>query len=188
MKKQAFGEGQERFAFQFFEVAKDAVTVVSDPLVAKESRFIHESVDGENNWKARDKFAKRFCKVQMSARNAAMEFNKKLNTIQSLDSDTARVCFLNCSIYYLTHPQKGQFSVIVEKKLDGRFQKWNNNNGWHIGKDENEKHSNSLTSVSEGNGEERTGTANDPIELGDGIFVKKEEVAQAFSHFSYIHS
>lgn len=189
MKRQAFGEGQERFAFQFFEVAKDGCTVVGPPLVSKESRFIHESADGQENWEARDKFAKRFCKVQMSARNAAIEFNKKLDSIKNLDPDTARVNFLNCSIYYLTHPEKGQFSVIVERKLNGTFQKWNNNNGWHIGRDRKKPSGRiTLDTVREVGNNETIGTEKDPIEIDNGIFVKKEDVAQAFSHFSYVHS
>ncbi len=220
MKRQPFGEGQERFAFQFFEIAKDGVTVVGEPLVAKESRFIHDSIDGDDNWKARDKFAKRFCKVQMAARNAAIEFNKRLDTLVSLDPNTARVSFLNCSVYYLSHP-KGEIAVIVEKKLNGKFLKWNNNNGWHIGKDDKKKRlsfasnlatlnedkgwhiskddkkkrlsfASSLATLSEYAAKENrainTGGENDPIEIDEGIFVKKEEVAQAFSHFSYIHS
>lgn len=194
IKRQAFGEGQERFAFQFFEVAKDGVSVVGEPLVAKESRFIQDSVDGTDNWKARDKFAKRFCKVQMSARNTAHEFNKKLDSLKNLDPDTARVSFLNCSIYYLTHPEKGDFAVIVEQKLDGHFQKWNNNNGWYIGKDTKMKRASfapqleTLDEDSEKENDQNTGEENDPIEIDDGLFVKKEDVAQAFSHFSYINS
>lgn len=195
MKRQPFGEGQERFAFQFFEIAKDGVTVVGEPLVAKESRFIHDSSDsGDGNWKARDKFAKRFCKVQMAARNAAIEFNKRLDTLVSLDPNTARVSFLNCSVYYLSHP-KGEIAVIVEKKLNGKFLKWNNNNGWHIGKDDKKKRlsfASSLATLNEDAEKENlainTGCENNPIEIDEGIFVKKEEVAQAFSHFSYILS
>lgn len=189
MKHSSFGEGSERLAFQFFEVAKDGVTVVGQPLVAKESRFVHQSTDDDSNWKARDKFAKQFCKVQMSARNAAKDFNKKLDSIVNLDPDTARVDFLHCSIYYLTHPEKGEFAVIVEQKLDGRFQKWNNNNGWHICEDDKKKSDHQkLPAVSEEGEAENIGTAEEPIEIDNGIFVKKEEVAQAFSHFSYIQS
>ncbi len=194
IKRQAFGEGQERFAFQFFEVASDGSSVVGKPLVAKESRFLHESEDGRDSWKARDKFVKRFCKIQMSAVGAAMEFNKKLDSIASLDPDTARVNFLNCSIYYLNHPTKGEFSVIVEDKLDGKFEKWNNNNGWHVGRQNMKSEaSSSLDTVRESDGvdESEEGSGGDfmnPIEIDNGIFVKKEEVAQAFSHFSYIFS
>jgi hypothetical protein len=42
IKKVAFGEGGERLAFQFFEVASDGTTVVGEALVAKLSRFIED--------------------------------------------------------------------------------------------------------------------------------------------------
>ncbi len=142
MKKKAFGEGQERLAFQFFEVAADGVTVVGEPKVAKESRFIDDSFEGDgdndetanadNNDvdnKSRDKFAKRFCSIQNQAKSIAEAFNKKLDSISTLDPQTPRVSFINCSVYYLEDDQRGEFAVIVEPKLEGKFEKWNNNNG-----------------------------------------------------------
>jgi len=189
MKRCAFGEGQERFAFQFFEVCNDGQTVVGPSLVAKEGRFLEDGMDkdGHNNWEARDKFAKRFCKVQKAARVAAQSFNKKLDDIFNLDPDTARVKFLDCSIYYLTHSQKGEFAVIVERKLEGSFQKWNNNNGWHRCRNETNSSNLNISTVTEEDDNIESGTENNPISL-DSLFVTKEEVAQAFSHFSYIHS
>lgn len=148
-KRCAFGEGQERLAHQFFEIASDGITVVGQALVAKENRFIEESVDASadtivkveldnsvggkeegasRNWKARDKFAKRFCKIQHLARKAAQEFNEKLDGIKRLDPETARVSFLDCSVYYLS-TKNTTYAVVVEARLDGKFQKWNNNNG-----------------------------------------------------------
>ena len=137
IKKTVFGEGSERLAHQFFEVAADGQTVVGESLVAKESRFIEEEESNqrelgqsaEAKWKERDKFVKRFCKIQHVARKAAKEFNSKLDDIWNLDPDTCRVSFLDCSLYYLTDKQKGQYAVLVEKHLHGNFQKWNNNNG-----------------------------------------------------------
>jgi Alpha-kinase family. len=40
MNKKVFGEGAERYAFRFFEVGEDGKTVVGKPLVAKESRLV----------------------------------------------------------------------------------------------------------------------------------------------------
>ena len=131
LKRLAFGEGQERLAFQFFEIGEDGQSVVGKPLVAKESRFLddfdlgHERLD----WEARDKFAARFCKIQSQAKSIAEAFNDKLDSIPNLDPDTPRVSFIDCCVYYLTDAKRGQFSVIVEPKLEGRFEKWNNNNG-----------------------------------------------------------
>lgn len=211
-KRCAFGEGQERLAHQFFELAPDGITVVGQSLVAKESRFIEEcvespangivkeesasSVGGKNkvtskNLKARDKFAKRFCKMQHLARKAAQEFNEKLNGIKRLDPDTARVSFLDCSVYYLT-TKKNTFAMVVETRLDGNFQKWNNNNGWHNCK---KLRCGNLNSIKEEGNQAivvEDGTSNQPLDLtedsDDCIFVTQNEVAQAFSHFTFVHS
>ena len=131
MKRCAFGEGQERLAFQFFEIAEDGVSVVGEPLVAKESRFVedYDTHNDDSNWEARDKFATRFCKIQTRAKSCAEAFNEKLSSLGTLDPDTARVSFIDCCVYYLTHETRGEFSVIVEPRLQGRFEKWNNNNG-----------------------------------------------------------
>lgn len=213
-KQCAFGEGQERLAHQFFELASDGNTVVGQSLVAKENRFIEEIVEAlevegkeeeesdgsmggkdgntNKNWKARNKFAKRFCKIQHLARKAAQEFNDKLNGIRRLDPDTARVSFLDCSVYYLS-TKKNTFAVVVETRLDGEFKKWNNNNGWHNGK---KCRRSDLHDIQEEEGGEalivENGSANQPLDLTedneDNIFVSHDEVAQAFSHFSFVHS
>ncbi len=132
MKKSAFGEGQERLAFQFFEIAEDGSSTVGQPLVAKESRFIedsHDSYGRTSAWQNRDQFAKRFCKIQTTAKRVAEAFNTKLKSIPALDNRTPRVTFLDCCVYYLTRESGEQCAVIVEQKLDGEFEKWNNNNG-----------------------------------------------------------
>lgn len=124
--KRAFGEGTERFAYQFFEVAQDGVTVVGEPLVAKSSRFVMEHHDQEDQ---KSKFLRRFCRIHHQAAKVADAFNAKLDSIKTLDEDTARVSFLPCSVYVLTDPNKGVLTAHVERRLFGAFQKWNNNNG-----------------------------------------------------------
>jgi hypothetical protein len=42
LAKGPFGEGAERFAFRFYELAADRQTIVGRPLVAKESRLIYD--------------------------------------------------------------------------------------------------------------------------------------------------
>lgn len=132
IKRKAFGEGSERLAFQFFEVSEDGSSVVGEPLVAKKSRFIDDDEvfdDDENGlWKDKDRFAKRFCKIQTKARHCAEAFNRKLDSFPSLDPDTVRVSFIDCYVYYLTDRTHGESAVVVEPKLEGRFEKWNNNN------------------------------------------------------------
>jgi len=214
-KKMAFGEGSERLAHQFFEIEEDGVTVIGPPLVAKESRFIEEKEEKirifsdknlnkisknslspsniEDKWVDRDDFAKRFCKLQYTACNAARMFNLKLDEIKNLDDDTPRISFLECSIYYLNDEKKGDYAVVVEKKLHGKFQKWNNNNGWHNGQKNTRP---SLANVKEETEsiheseqeEEGDGTELHPIPVGYDIHISKDEVAQAFSHFTFIFS
>ncbi len=71
-----------------------------------------------------------FCKTQQTARKYAIEFNSNLDTIHNLDPDTARVSFLDCSIYYLNEPNGEERAVVVERRLQKTFKKLNNNNGW----------------------------------------------------------
>jgi hypothetical protein len=142
IKRVAFGEGGERLAFQFFEVASDGVTVVGESMVAKLSRFIEEGekkyldIEDEidengvsSKWAARDRFVRKFCERQNAAFAIAEEFNKKLDLIKSLDPDTPRVTFLECSVYYVQAEGQTESALLVEKKLDGKFTKWNGNNG-----------------------------------------------------------
>jgi Mg-chelatase subunit ChlD len=130
IKKVAFGEGTERNAFQFFEVAADNKTVVGKPLVAKESRYVMDTYGPEAVAKM-DKFVRRFCRIQRQAAKTAEAFNAKLDTIQNLDSETARVSVLPCSVYYVNEPSRGgRIPYIVEPRIPPEdFEKWNSNNG-----------------------------------------------------------
>lgn len=129
MKRIPFGEGSERFAFQFFELANDYRTIVGEPLVAKESRFITNN-SPHSNWEQREKFVKTFCSAQQQARMIAEAFNAKLDAMPNLDPFTARVSFVNCSVYYIDDKVMGKIAVLVEPKLDPtKFKKWNNNYG-----------------------------------------------------------
>lgn len=125
--KKAFGEGTERFAKQFFEVAADGITVVGEPLVAKESKFVVEST--LNLQELSEKFVRRFCRINHQAQKVADAFNAKLDSIPRLDPDTVRVSFLPCSVYRINDREKGVHVLGVENRLFGRFEKWNSNNG-----------------------------------------------------------
>eukprot|EP00978_Attheya_sp_CCMP212_P000899 scaffold1948_cov52-Attheya_sp.AAC.2 len=197
VKKQPFGEGGERLAYQFFEIAEDGETVVGDPLVAKVSRFVEERENNKtSDWEDHDKFARRFCTLQHRARKAAVAFNENLDGITLLDDDTARVAFLDCSVYYMSDPEKGEHSVIVERRLDGNFQKWNTNNGWHRESSKRKASDtfaarSSLNVIREDDSDKNILNDSDSncIDVdANTVFVTKDEVAQAFSHFSYFHS
>ena len=123
--KASFGEGAERFAFRFYELASDARTIVGPPLVAKESRHVLEHGDHTN----RRKFVQQFCETQQLSRRIAAEFNSKLNSL-NVDKKTPRVNVLDCSIYHLTDHNLGEIATLVEPRLDhNKWHKWNSNNG-----------------------------------------------------------
>jgi hypothetical protein len=204
--KEPFGEGAERFAFRFFELAADAKTIVGLPLVAKESRLVYEQESEEDtgNEKARHKFSRTFCSTQQLARRLATEFNDKLDETQRVHSKTPRVTFQDCSVYQLKDNNFGTLSVLVESKLDdSQWHKWNSNNGFVEGMKQAPRYTqekmrtslttfafaeNGLGTIEEGNEEEkedetdqydRTALRHLPIRF------TASQVAQAFSHFTY---
>jgi Alpha-kinase family len=154
LRRQPFGEGKERFAYQFFELASDGETVVGEPLVAKLCKIDPTERKRQNPreyWEWADRFVKRFCRLHHYASIVANAFNQKLDSIRLLDPDTARVEFVRCSVYYLRDENnttganntenntdttdirnatdEEEYAVIVEPRLFGKFQKWNSNAG-----------------------------------------------------------
>ncbi|GAX28499.1 hypothetical protein FisN_38Hh007 [Fistulifera solaris] len=203
--KGPFGEGAERFAYRFFELAADCRTIVGKAMVAKESRLILD-VDCSDE-KARKEYTASFCKTQQLARRLAKEFNDKLKESYRVDQRTPTVSFLDCSIYELDDPELGVLSVLVEDKLDHtKWHKWNCNNGFVDGmkeapvfSQESLRHAAvNMTRVAlfdgdiieEGNEEEEDSSDDEKEALGvpsekSAIVFSPFEVAQAFSHFSY---
>lgn len=186
-KRLAFGEGQERFAHQFFEIGADGRTVVGIPLVAKESKFVDdiEHQGGDVDWLARDEFVERFCRIQNKSQRIAEAFNHKLDSISTLDPSTPRVSFVDCYVYYLTDDSRGQYSVVVEPKLEGDFEKWNNNNGWRRQSARDTGGQNIITIKEEDSDSISNDFNPSPFASQEFLCVTKNEVAQAFSHFSY---
>jgi Alpha-kinase family len=125
LSKKAFGEGTERYAYRFFELAADGRTIVDDPLVAKIGRFVREDSSEQQEYK----FLRRFCRINYQSAKVALAFNAKLDTLRSIAHDTPRVSFLPCSVYEMSDPSNTLIRVLVGKHLLGTFQKWNNNNG-----------------------------------------------------------
>lgn len=174
ISKGPFGEGAERFAYRFFELAKDRRTILGPPLVAKESRLVLEDESGDQM--ARKKFVRTFCATQQLARRLAEEFNEKLDQTHRVHAMTPRVTFLDCSIYQLNDKHLGKQSVLVERKLDHtKWHKWNSNNGYVEGMHEasryaHENHFNAvpnaasidLAMVEEGSEEEESDAEENP--------------------------
>lgn len=196
-----FGEGAERIAFRFFEIASDARTILGPPLVAKESRLVLEEGVGDET--SRKEFVRTFCSTQQLARRIAEEFNDKLETTRRVDKGTPRIAFLDCSVYQLRDKYLGESSVLVEEKLDHeKWHKWNANNGFVEGmksapvmcemsiRDTMAKMAQQdLMAIVEGGSEEEE-ESDDDDELAapsmQPICFTASEVAQAFSHFSYL--
>lgn len=214
-KKQIFGEGTEQFTHQFFEIEQDECSVVGDALVAKQSRFVEDLLPNYQSEADRDKFVKKFCTKQHQARTVAEAFNRRLDELNSLDPTTPRISFLDTSVYYLYGKNKESCAVLVEDMLVGKFQKWNGNNGfvrkrknkWLIDRNGVPSGKRPFLSPLDGIAEnEEDGTADQKCyevsmrrEMDDfydtstdcsatKIFVTPDEVAQAFSHYSYQYS
>ncbi|KAL7581475.1 hypothetical protein ACA910_022047 [Epithemia clementina (nom. ined.)] len=120
----AFGEGRERFAHRFYEIAPDGVSILGKPLVAKESRFVIETGSG------RREFVKNFCMTQQLVGRLANEFNSKMSSCR-INDRTPRVRVLECSIYNITRPNGEVLSLLVEERLDVKqWHKWNGNGGY----------------------------------------------------------
>jgi Alpha-kinase family/von Willebrand factor type A domain len=201
LAKGSFGEGAERFAFRFYELAADGRTIVGRPLVAKESRLIYNET--EANETSRREYARTFCKTQQIARQLAIDFNAKLDQTRRVHERTPRISLLDCSIYKLVDDGYGTGSVLVEERLEGKWQKWNANNGFVEGMKEAPQHCGDtirkavsrlaqmdhLADITEGSDDEEDsdsehkGAASrfeqQPIEFSPF------EVAQAFSHYTY---
>lgn len=202
LAKAAFGEGAERFAFRFFELASDRKTIVGRPLVAKESRLVLVDGGGVGDEEARKQFVRTFCSTQQLARRLADEFNKKMEETRRVSADTPLVRFLDCSIYEIVDKNTGKSSVLVEEKLDHtKWHKWNSNNGYVEGMKEVPKARHdagytlggttgvttfNLDAIVEGSeDEEESDEEEDSPKQLVPIRFSTSEVAQAFSHFTY---
>ena len=205
--KGPFGEGAERFAYRFYELAADCETIVGKAMVAKESRLILDA-DGADEM-ARKDFTATFCKTQQLARRLANDFNAKLKTSYCVDERTPTVNFLDCSIYELDDDNLGVLSILVEDKLDHtKWQKWNSNNGFVEGMKKAPVYSEECLRraeinmtrivhfeadvIEEGSEEEEDSDEEKPppdeIPGRSKVVFTPFEVAQAFSHFSYLAS
>lgn len=202
--REVFGEGAERYVFRFYEVAGDGETIVGRPLVAKESRLV---LDEHQDEKERKKFVRTFCETQQISRRLAEKFNEKIGGIRAVDPKTPKVTFLDCSIYQLNDKKNGKQSVLVEERLDeSKWFKWNANNGYVHGekapKFDEAKIREAVTKldaldldmdiIAEGSEDEEESSDEEEgrkeSHLLAPVLYTPSEVAQAFSHFSYVHS
>ncbi len=165
-----FGKGSERLAFRFSEVVVDQKTKVAKKtgktMVAKTSIHIEKET--------KEDFHKDFCRVQNVSQDLAEKFNhavRKAPSLVAVDeaSRPPELQFMLCHVYsYTNNVTKEEKALLVEKKLPGKFTKYNSNNGYVKG-------------AKDGISDTRT------IELECGT-VPLEEFVQAFSHWVYVHS
>lgn len=121
VKKKVIGQGSERNAFQFYEVAQDMRSIIGKPFIAKESCYIQS---GET-----EKYARKFCTTQIFTKRIAGEFNQKLDSLVRLAKATPRIRVLDCSIYHV-NDAGGRRSFLVEERLNHmKWTKWNSNVG-----------------------------------------------------------
>ena len=118
LKKEALGQGRERYAFQLYEVGKKG-KVLGTPMVAKMGKQVGET--GK-----RSSFIRRHVRTQQFTRRIAKEFNSKINRIKRVGNTTPRMEVLDCWIYHLGK----SMTVLAEPRLDHlKWTKWNSNNG-----------------------------------------------------------
>jgi Alpha-kinase family len=214
--KCSFGEGGERFAYRFYEIAADKRTILGKAMVAKESKYvIGNDENGIGDLAQRKKFVRMFCKTQQYARRESIKFNRKLDRLRRVDPKTPRVTFLDCSIYELDDRRFGKISILVEERLDeSEWYKWNDNAGKIDGRlpplteQSNIRlvangflpvSNNNLETFEEGSDEDEDdeseedasnieSSKNDPKSYPQPEIFEPSVVAQAFSHFTYVES
>ena len=183
ISKKPFGEGAERFVYRFFELGADGKTVVGDQLVAKETRHILAE-SHERDCLKQGKFIRTFCAAQQISRGLAQKFNALLDRTPKVHATCPRVSFLDCSVYEIESDDgETTRSVLVETKLEHqKWYKWNANNGYVANQNQVSR---------------RVGFAplapiieeaeNDTEAVAfQSVRYSAAEVAQAFSHFTYV--
>jgi hypothetical protein len=167
---QPFGKGAERLAHMFYEIKPTYRGLgryerVGKPMVAKESRYIED--EG-----SKEKFHTSFCRVQHKANERSAQFNRAvqkaplLKPAQDEVSTPPPITFLKCSIYEYANSCWDTCGLLVEKFLNGKFTKYNGNNGYV-----NEADTHDGATIN--------------LEVGE---VKLTDFIQAFSHWVYENS
>ena len=171
MEKKALGEGAERLAYRFNEIKYNSETntykQVGKLMVAKNSILANEKETKEH-------FHSDFCRVQSKAYDLAEKFNHAVRTatrLKSVSEDTRppELKFVMCHVYtYKNLKTNEETALLVERFLNGKFTKYNSNNGY-------------VKQAIDGVNNTRT------IELVSGK-ARLEEFLQAFSHWVYVQS
>ena len=164
-----FGMGAERLAYTFYEVKRNRdghFERVGKGMVAKESKYTGDRQE------SKELFHEDFCRVQQKAKELAKEFNRivyKAPLLKPTEDEASRpppIKFLNCSVYEYDNISGLTCGLLVENYLNGKFTKYNGNNGYVLKDGDND------------------GPVID-LEVGE---VKLTDFVQAFSHWVYVKS
>jgi len=120
-----FAEGAERFAYRFTEVDRDQIPT-GQRLVAKEAAYNEDFSSG--------KFHHASCKMQAEADRLSKLFNERVSAFFDEQQQAKwSINFVPCVIYTVKdqhyNPKNGTSWILAEPELEGKWMKWNNNNG-----------------------------------------------------------
>ena len=162
-----FGRGSERLAYRFHEINSDSSgdKRIGRMMVAKDSVNVNEN-------ETKDSFHKEFCLAQSTAYDLAELFNTAVRNaplLKSVSEHTRQpeLKFMLPTVYTIKNGKGEEKAYLVERMMQGKFVKFNSNNGYVRGANKCRSHSN--------------------IELQCGV-VELEEFVQAFSHWCYEHT
>jgi len=183
-RKCYFGEGAERLVRKFREF-DSYKRFVGPLLVAKEGRF---QIDIGIQREDRVNFHRKFCETQIRAQELAIEFNKRLAVLPSVNDSIPRVSFLDCSVYIINDVNLGDVGVLVEKQLDqSRYKKWNDNCGFVDGQASGLEVNvgDALEAIVEDDEDEDDEEEEPSALFPKPLTVQAADIPQAFSHFTY---
>ena len=202
--RRAMGEGAERIVNELVEVTASG-NAVGDQLVYKQSRFEEDKpADAEimkmgpvlaSTMRKRPgemKYFEVFCSTQQKARMMAEKFNVLLDKFLSKrGKKVPRIEFLPTWLYEHFIEGEGLCFGIVEKYLQGKYLKWNTNNG-HVTETHPKADPNfpdlASTMIEEGDEEDEDDDDDEDDDFVDISQVTPSEACQAFSHFSWVFS
>lgn len=198
MKTKVFDTGAERIVRQF-RFLDDAGNFAGPKWVAKESLLVLDK-----DQQSRLTYHKDFMRAQVLAQGFAAEFNRVLDSFGQQSRNWPRFRFLEPLVIELVedgkHLAHKQREIMIEEMLDGKYQKFNNNNGFVLNVKDTSAMRLSPIFETIGDGDQRATVASfvgqKQQKTGSGMpyygitgsSMRVEDFPQAFSHFSYERS
>ena len=182
-----FAAGAERVAHRGSEITINPTSElcrVGNWLVTKQSRYEELLFDLD--------FHRTFCRLHSEAQLVAEAFNSRVVAAGVPSAAAMCVRFVQCAVYQLEHEGR-TLRVLAEPELEGRYLKYNNNNGAVRMASDIAKGSSTVSSSADALGAivEEDEVEEDEEDESEEEAVSKcnvAEVPQCFSHFSFVHS